>query len=262
MRPLAMNGATGKRLLALVRDGDYAHPGEEEAIQLLLAGVEPNARRRILDAGCGGGGTAAWVGDHAYGTVTGIEIDAETVRLARERHPEVTIVRGDLQCAGDVLAGPFDLIYAMTVLYAVPDQRAALTQLGALAAPGAELRLLEYADPDGRFAAATGGRSGYAWWRPLDPSRLHELLAGTGWELAESRDLGLEFECWYVELCARIDARREAIVETFDAEWFGFARAEYAGVLDMVRAGELGGIFVRARASGRDAPPPTPATTP
>ena len=260
MTPLAMNSATGKRLLALVREGDYAHPGEEEAIHLLLAGLRPDARRRVLDAGCGGGGTAAWIQGHGYGAVAGIDIDAETVRLAGERHPQVQVVAGDLQRAGDVLSGPFSLIYSMTALYAVPDQRAALAQLGALAAPGAELRLLEYADPHGRFAAATSGRSSYAWWRPLDPRRIHELLAGTGWALADSRDLGLEFERWYVDLCARIAARREAIVEEFGAEWFTFARAEYAGVLRMVRAGELGGVFVRARAAepARPLPPTAP----
>jgi len=144
----------------------------------------------------------------------------------------------------------------MTALYAAPDQRAALAQLGALAAPGAELRLLEHADPQGRFAAASSGRSGYAWWRPLDPHRLHELLAGTGWSLVERRDLGLELERWYVELCARIAAKREAITDKVGAVWFAFARAEYAGILEMVQAGELGGVFVRARAAERDAPPP------
>ena len=53
MDPMAMNNATGKRLLALIRDADYAHPGEEEANRLLFAGLVPDPRRRILDAGCG-----------------------------------------------------------------------------------------------------------------------------------------------------------------------------------------------------------------
>ena len=151
-RPTAMNNATGKRLLALIRDGDYAHPGEEQANELLFAGVRPDARRRVLDAGCGGAGTAAWVQARGLGAVTGVEIDAATAELARERHPEVTVVEGDLQRAGAVLAGPFDLIYSMTAVYAAPDQAAVFRELGALAAPGAELRLLEYADPSGRFA--------------------------------------------------------------------------------------------------------------
>ena len=130
-RPGAMNNATGKRILALVREGDYAHPGEEEANALLFAGVRID-RSRVLDAGCGGGG-AAWVRGTCLGTVTGIELDAATVRLARERHPEVT-VRGDLQRAGDILAGPFDLVYSMTAIYAAPDQAAVFRELRALAA--------------------------------------------------------------------------------------------------------------------------------
>ena len=86
-RPTAMNNATGKRLLALIRDGDYAHPGEEEANELLFAGVRPDPRRRVLDAGCGGGGTAAWVQARGLGAVTGVEIDARTAQLARRAPP-------------------------------------------------------------------------------------------------------------------------------------------------------------------------------
>src|SRR5664279_1562236 len=90
--PTAMNNATGKRVLALVRDADYAHPGEEEANELLFAGMRPDPRRRVLDAGCGGAGTATWVQARGLGAVTGVEIDAATARLARDRHPEVTVV--------------------------------------------------------------------------------------------------------------------------------------------------------------------------
>ena len=136
MAAMAMDNATGKRLLALIRDADYAHPGEEVANRLLFAGVTRDPARRILDAGCGGGGAAAWVQDQGYGRVTGLEIDAETARLARVRHPEVCVVEGDLQRAADAVAGPFGLIYAMTALYAVPDQAAAFAQLAAVAAPG------------------------------------------------------------------------------------------------------------------------------
>ena len=50
--PFFMNSYLGKRILALVRDGDYAHAGEEEAIALAMAPLAKDARRRILDAGC------------------------------------------------------------------------------------------------------------------------------------------------------------------------------------------------------------------
>jgi SAM-dependent methyltransferase len=248
-RPTAMNNATGKRLLAMVRDGDYAHPGEEEANELLFAGVRPDPRRRVLDAGCGGAGSAAWVQQRGLGAVTGIEIDAATARLARERHPEVAVVRGDLQRAGDMLTGPFDLVYSMTAIYAVPDQPAAFAQLGALAAPGAELRLLEYSDPGGRFAGATSGNASWGWWRPLRPRELPEVFATAGWTDIAVRDLQPEFVRWYRELCVRIAARRHEITHEFGREWHDFVKSEYAGILELVRGGALGGVLVRARAA-------------
>jgi len=246
MAELAMNSATGKRLLALIRDADYAHPGEVEANRLLFAGLAPDAGRRILDAGCGGAGTAAWVQAQGLGVVTGLEMDAETGRLARERHPSVTVVRGDVQRATEVLAGPFDLAYTMTVLYAVPDKAAMFEQLAALAAPGGELRLFEYADPDGRFATASPSRRSLSWWRPLRPEELPAQLAASGWRLTELRDLSRLFLGWYEDLCWRIAARRTAIARTFGAEWREFVTTEYEAILGRVRDGSLGGVLVTA----------------
>jgi len=244
---LAMNSATGKRLLALIRDADYAHPGEEEANRLLFAGLAPDPDRRILDAGCGAGGTAAWVQAQGFGVVTGLEVDAETVRLARERHPAVTIVEGDLQRAAETLTGPFVLAYSMTALYAVPDKDAVFSQLAALAAPGGELRLFEYSDPAGRFAAAAPSREGFAWWRPLRPGDLPRRLAAAGWRLTELRDLSPRFLVWYEDLCRRIAGKRDEITRTFDGDWYDFVAAEYDAVLGRVRDGSLGGVLVRAR---------------
>jgi len=248
--PTAMNNATGKRLLALIREGDFAHPGEVAANELLFAGVQPRPSRRILDAGCGGAGTASWVQGRGLGAVTGIEIDAATARLARERHPEVTIVDGDLQRAAEVLDGPFDLVYSMTAIYAVPAQATAFGELGALAAPGAELRLLEYADPEGRFSETTSGNPSWDWWRPLAPRDLPELLTAAGWASLRVRDLHQEFVNWYGDLCSRIDGKRDEIVRDFGQGWYDFVAREYAGILGLVQERALGGVLVTASASG------------
>jgi SAM-dependent methyltransferase len=249
--PTANNNATGKRLLALVRDGDYAHPGEEAANELLFAGVRPDPRRRVLDAGCGGAGTAAWVQGRGLGAVTGIELDPETARLARERHPDVTVVEGDLQHASRALAGALDLFYSMTAIYAVPEQAAMFRELAALAAPGAELRLLEYADPEGRFTDATSGSSTWGWWRPLVPRDLPEVLSAAGWTSVSVRDLHSEFILWYRDLCDRIAAKRRAIELEFGRDWYEFVAGEYAGILELVRTRALGGVLVHAVACER-----------
>ena len=56
-----MNSFAGKRLLALVRGGDYAHAGEEEAIELAFRAVPKAPQKSILDVGCGRGGTIAFL---------------------------------------------------------------------------------------------------------------------------------------------------------------------------------------------------------
>ncbi|MCP4315878.1 MAG: class I SAM-dependent methyltransferase [Hyphomicrobiales bacterium] len=62
-----MNSYLGKQLLALVRQGNYAHAGEEEAIELAMADLPKDAGQELLDAGCGRGGTAAYLQAHGWG---------------------------------------------------------------------------------------------------------------------------------------------------------------------------------------------------
>ena len=52
-----MNSPEGKQILALVRKGDFAHPGEE-AIDICFSSLEKDPSREVIDIGCGRGGTA------------------------------------------------------------------------------------------------------------------------------------------------------------------------------------------------------------
>jgi cyclopropane fatty-acyl-phospholipid synthase-like methyltransferase len=62
---MRMNEFEGKEILATVRSEDFAHAGEEEAIELVFKDITKQADRKILDAGCGRGGSANYVRRHA-----------------------------------------------------------------------------------------------------------------------------------------------------------------------------------------------------
>jgi hypothetical protein len=79
-----MNSFAGKRLLALVRGGDYAHAGEEEAIELAFRAAPKSPLLSILDVGCGRGGTVAFVRRNGWGQIAaGIDREGDTIAYAR-----------------------------------------------------------------------------------------------------------------------------------------------------------------------------------
>ena len=124
-----MNSPDGKRLLALVCGGDYAHAGEEEAIERTFRNVEKRYEQSILDVGCGRGGSANHLWQNGWGTLAGIDRDGASIAYARSRYPELRFDACDVLQTPQVLARQFDLIYMLNAFYAFDAQREALAAL-------------------------------------------------------------------------------------------------------------------------------------
>ncbi len=134
---MRMNHPDGKRLLATVRGGDYAHAGEEEAIHLLWERLPKIPTQACLDAGCGRGGTAAFVQSHDWGSVTGVDIDATSICGGLCEASRTAIFTPSTSSKPDsAFPGQFDIIYAFNAFYAFPDQPAALAALAGAAQTG------------------------------------------------------------------------------------------------------------------------------
>lgn len=245
---MRMNSALGKSILALVRDGDYAHPGEEEAIRLALDPIPQRAGRRVLDAGCGRGGTARFVQDAGWGRVSGLDIEGDSVRRAQALHPDLSFATCDVLDVADHFPSGFDLIYAFNAYYAFPNQPGALSALRSVAAPDGRLVIFEYIDR-GDFSRSNFMRLDEGMhWRPIRLETFANLLAETGWRQEEVRSLDAEYERWYASLVRRIEAKREAIVALADEEIYRHVLLVYATLLEAIREKSLGGAVVYARA--------------
>jgi SAM-dependent methyltransferase len=241
-----MNHPDGKRLLATVRGGDYAHAGEEEAIHLLWERLPKIPSQTCLDAGCGRGGTAGFVQSAGWGTVTGVDIDAETIADASAHHPGIPFHAFDIAQAGVRFPETFDIVYAFNAFYAFPDQPAALRSLAATAKPGAELCLFDYVDRGGFFDDPFAKFTESASWQPIDLDRFPFQLEAAGWKLTGRLLLHDAYRRWYETLNGRFAAQREALLAQFPADLVDYATTYYRAMLAAVENGALGGAIVSA----------------
>jgi cyclopropane fatty-acyl-phospholipid synthase-like methyltransferase len=254
---MRMNSAPGKEILALVREGNYAHPGEERAIDLAFESLPLDSGRQVLDIGCGRGGTADYVRRHGWGTVTGIDIDAETLASARELYPEVAFAVADAGRIGELWNSRFDLIYLFNAFYAFPDQQLALREMHAAAKPGASLMIFDYTGRDGSphdsgtwpLADGSDKRAPFSHqgWTPLHPQHFPEELRCAGWQLERTVDFSTNYLQWYRQLCDRIRNKREQILSGYGQEWYDYVLTTYQELFDSVENGTIGGAAYWAR---------------
>lgn len=145
--------------------------------------------QRILDAGCGVGGTAMWLAEKHRAQVIGITPVASQVvracRYARERGLEgvVAFEQRDYLCTGFPDAS-FDVVWAQESVCHAPDKRMFLTEAHRLLKPGGRLVAAEYL----RF-----GRP----YAEADERLLHSWLEG--WAIPDLAT-GDEFATWAREV--------------------------------------------------------------
>ncbi len=101
----------------------------------LVARIELEAPRSLVDLGCGPGtSTAVLRRRWPAATVTAIDSSAEMLRAARATDPEVRWIESDLRRWGP--ASAFDLVFSNAALQWVPDHPAQLARLWSWVAPG------------------------------------------------------------------------------------------------------------------------------
>jgi SAM-dependent methyltransferase len=244
-----MNSHQGKAILALIRDGDYAHAGEEESIRLVLDHIPQGQSGAILDVGCGRGGTADYIRRQGWSPMVGVDIDAASIAEASLRYPLVQFHTADVERLAEQLAGPFGLIVLFNAYYAFPNQILALQQLRSVVEKSALLVLFDYTDPTGQFERREPGVARFDYWQPLNMAGLPGQLAQAGWALQSAEDLSGRYLQWYRQLVGKIHSKREAIVEQFGEAWYEFVERDYADMLFCIEQNWLGGALVLAKAN-------------
>jgi SAM-dependent methyltransferase len=242
--PMNMNSFEGKRILALIREGDYAHAGEEEAIERAFRSIPKNSENWMLDVRCGRGGSTEYLRQYGWGHVEGIDRDSDSIEYARATYPEIGFHVCDVLDIARTVTRTFDVIYMLNAFYAFDRQREALAELRKVARPSAQLVIFDY----------TVGANAGDTPNPMIPHaiRLSEIVAmlrDAGWEPGAVEDLNAEYARWYAEFVKRIQLKRAEIEKIGGADWYNFVLSMYSGLHGVITQGALGGAIVHARAT-------------
>jgi ubiquinone/menaquinone biosynthesis C-methylase UbiE len=241
-----MNSPQGKAILALVRNGDYAHPGEETAIELVAGMIPTGADRRILDVGCGRGGTAAWFQRHGWGEVVGVDLDAASIDYARRTYPDVAFHACDVGALAGLGLAAFDLAYLFNSFYAFADQRGALGEIRRVCRDGAQLMIFDYTMPQGAEPPPElGGEIG----RPIVIDEVKAAMRAQGWNPVAVTDFTDRYVAWYDDLLNRFRANEAAILAMSARDWYEYVVSWYGALRDALAQRRLGGAVILATAT-------------
>jgi SAM-dependent methyltransferase len=177
-------------------------PGYYAFVRREIRPLLPPRADRVLEIGCGQGGTLAWLKSSGIARrTTGIEIDAAAAVLARQRVDSV--IEGDADPALDALpAGAFDLVLCLDVLEHLVDPWRTMARVTRVLRPGGAVIL---SVPNVRHYSVTlpllwSGRWQYEEAGILDRTHLRfftrtaaaALIRGAGLDPAGQLDTGLE----------------------------------------------------------------------
>lgn len=248
-----------KLLLAHIRKGNYAHAGEEQAINLILNLITPNPNQTLLDIGCGLGGTANYIQEKGYGHVTGIDIDPTVLEQAKEYYPNIPFYYCDANLLNDFFSVPsfkdnqkFDVLYSFNAFFCFQNQENCLKQFALVAKPQAELLIFDYTSP-GHFSGSspftdeTKQSTAALRFNPINLSNVAENLKACSWKLEKIIPLDIQYRTWYQELIHKMESNKEDLIAHFGSTPFHELHQGYQKLLEMLKQGIVGGGIVYAK---------------
>ena len=239
-----------KKLLATLRSGDYAHAGEEEAIEIAFERIQKDPKQRLLDVGCGLGGTAEYLRKNKWGIVTGIDIDATMVSYAKTHYPNISVFECDATKIGRLFPKEsFEVVYSFNAFFTFEQQEAALKALSTICVASAKLVLFDYSaqNQTPHTNPFTNKMPSYPMnFFPIQLDSFSETLSRNGWKLEEVKDLSLKYVHWYTHLISKMESDRTNLVSQFGDDTFSGLIESYQKLLSLLQAGEVGGSVVWA----------------
>ncbi len=246
---LSLRKYTGKQLVSFLRQGDFAHAGEEKAIDLVMEKFRKDTGQQILDAGCGLGGTASYIQKQGWGTVSGIDIEGESIKYATQHYPSIKFHTADVAHTDELFANStFDIICLFNSFYAFNDQHTALLALSKIAKTASDLVIFDYSimsltENNPFYRDSSENQTPF---KPVIINSCEHLLKSTQWKLNTLIDVTENYLHWYEELINKLKSHKNNITTQFGKNAYAGAYTTYSEIYNALAKKELGGIIIYA----------------
>ena len=244
---MRMNSFIGKKILSIIRNGNYAHPGEEEAIELTFRNIPKDKNRLMLDIGCGRGGTAHYLHTHGWGNVVGVDIDSESIHYANQQYASLDFFACNIVDISKSIERKFDLLYLFNSFYAFDNQLAALESLRKVAKASSTLLIFDYIDLGDYFKEPIIEAGAPFLPHPLKNGHFENMMGKAGWSISKMTDITFEYERWYSQFMDKVHLKHKEIIEIGGEDAMETVCRLYGGMLESIQKGMLGGVIVEAK---------------
>ncbi|HSX20552.1 MAG TPA: methyltransferase domain-containing protein [Gammaproteobacteria bacterium] len=239
-----------KLLLSSLREGDYAHPGEEEAIELTMQSVTKSSKCRFLDVGCGLGGTANYIEQHGWGKVTAIDIAPDMIAHVQQQYPQIrTICCNANELDEELPTEKFDVIYSFSAFFCFPQQEKTLNVLSKISNANTQLIIFDYTSPRSfteKNPFLDSKVNSPCLFNPINTKDFATTLQKNNWQLQQYIDLSAHYKTWYEWLLANMNQRETELANNFGSNTFTDLYDGYQRLLKLIVENKIGGGIFKA----------------
>jgi len=237
---------------AIYGDG-YISCGGRAVTQSLAASLELQPGQRLLDVGCGTGGSAYDLSESHKVHVHGLDLSVNCLLAALERAStrsgDVTFEVADVS-NHSLPASSFDAVHCRDALLHVADKSTVLSSFQQWLKPGGRLLITDYCVPSTSGSTLSQGMQQYMAGRKYNlttPEQYGQAVQAAGFEGVSVKDLTEEFVGHLERELAGLRAQRATFEASFGAAAFSAAEANWEGKLARAKAGEQRWALITAR---------------
>lgn len=248
---MAISSKSSKKIIGKIRGGNYQHPGEESAIDMLFdlsTNKKPSAH--ILDVGCGLGATAAYVNNHRWGSVVGIDINQDLIDEARLNYAdkkELVFIQTPVERLDQDLKKiyNFDIIYAFNSFFLFSDHRKALDELFSVSHHETELLIFDYIDYGDYHKYSFIENNKKLLPSCIDSHSFMNLFECCSWNIHKTINISKDYIHWYEQLLKKL--QKEDLNHQSSNANIKNLLLRYEHIYEMLTKEILGGIMIYAK---------------